>query len=60
MLAREKHKQVVKNRFGMKSVQWKIEKRVLERIGHVMLMGYDSLTKAVIFRLTLYCIGEDY
>ena len=28
----------------MKSVQWKSEKRVLERVGHVMPMKDESLT----------------
>ena len=35
----------VRARLGVKSVQWKIEKRVLAWIGHVMVMEYDSLTK---------------
>ena len=34
---------------GVKSVRWKIEKRVLERIGHVVRMGNDRLTKAMVF-----------
>ena len=29
-------------------MEWKIERRVLERIGHVMRMGNDRLTKAVV------------
>ena len=33
---------------GVKSVRWKIEKRVLERIGHVVRMGNDRLTKAMV------------
>ena len=32
---------------GVKSIRWKIEKRVLERIGHVMRMEDDRMTKAV-------------
>ena len=32
----------------MKRVRWKIEKRVYERIGHVMRMDDDRLVKAVI------------
>ena len=38
----------VKQRLGIKSVEWKIERRVLERIGHVMRMGNERLTKAVV------------
>ena len=38
----------VRQRLGIKSVEWKIERRVLERIGHVMRMGNDRLTKAVV------------
>ena len=29
----------VRARLGVKSVQWKIEKRVLESVGHVMRSG---------------------
>ena len=32
----------VRARLGVKSVQWKIEKRVLERVGHVMRMKDKS------------------
>ena len=38
----------VRARLGVKSVQWKIEKRVLERIGHVMRMEDDTLTKVAV------------
>ena len=38
----------VRQRLGIKSVEWKIERRVLERIGHVMRMENDRLTKAVV------------
>ena len=38
----------VRKRLGVKSIRWKIEKRVLERIGHVMRMGNERLTKAMI------------
>ena len=34
---------------GVKSVRWKIEKRVLERIGHVVRMKNDRLIKAMVF-----------
>ena len=34
---------------GVKSVRYKIEKRVLERIGHVVRMEDDRLTKAMVF-----------
>ena len=33
---------------GVKSVQWKVEKRVLERIGYVMRMKDESLTKVAV------------
>lgn len=33
---------------GVKSVAWKIEKRVLERIGHVLRMGNERVTKAAV------------
>ena len=38
----------VRARLGVKSVQWKIEKRVLERIGHVMRMKDEILTKVAV------------
>ena len=33
---------------GIKSIRWKIEKRVLERIGHVMRMENSRKTKAFV------------
>ena len=38
----------VRARLGVKSVQWKIEKRVLERVGHVMRMKDESLMKVAV------------
>lgn len=38
----------VRARLGVKSVAWKVEKRVLERIGHVMRMDNDRQVKAVV------------
>ena len=38
----------VRARLGVKSVQWKIEKRVLERIGHVLRMSNERLTKVAV------------
>ena len=38
----------VRNMLGVKSIEWKIERRVLERIGHVMRMGNDRVTKAMV------------
>ena len=38
----------VRRSLGVKSVSVKVEKRVLERIGHVMRMGNERLTKAVV------------
>ena len=36
----------VRERLGIKSVAWKVQKRVLERIGHVMRMKNDRVKKA--------------
>ena len=38
----------VRCKLGVKSVRWKIEKRVYERIGHVMRMSDDREVKAVV------------
>ncbi len=38
----------VRRELGVRSVRWKIEKRVLERIGHVMRMSGERMTKAVV------------
>ena len=38
----------VRKELGVMPVRWKVEKRVLERIGHVMRMGDDRLVKAVV------------
>ena len=40
--------QDVRTRLGVKSIRWKIEKRVLERIGHVMRMENTRVTKAFV------------
>ena len=40
--------QDIRSCLGVKSIRWKIEKRVLERIGHVLRMGNERLTKAVV------------
>ena len=40
----------VRERLGVKSVAWKVDKRVLERIGHVLRMGNKRLTKAMVLR----------
>ena len=37
----------VRRELGVRSLRWKIEKRILERIGHVM-MGDERMTKAVV------------
>ena len=39
--------QDIRSDFGIKSMRWKIEKRCLERIGHIMRMEDDRLVKAV-------------
>ena len=38
----------VRRELGVSTVRWKVKKRVLERIGHVMRMGDDRLTKQCI------------
>ena len=38
----------VRRELGVKSIRWKIEKRILERIGHVMRMGDDRMTKVAV------------
>ena len=48
MQARGENMYDVRTRLGVESVQWKIEKRVLERIGHAMRMKDDSLTKVAV------------
>jgi hypothetical protein len=40
--------QDVRNQLGVRSVRWKVEKRVLERIGHVMRMDDGRITKAAV------------
>ena len=49
MEAKGVNMQDVRYRLGVKSVRWKIEKRMLERIGHVVRMENDRLTKAMVF-----------
>ena len=38
----------VRGMLGVRTLEAKIEKRVLERIGHVMRMGDERMTKAVV------------
>ena len=40
--------QDVRNDLGVMSLRWKIEKRVLQRIGHIMRMKDDRIVKAVV------------
>ena len=40
--------QDIRNELGIKSLQWKVEKRVLERIGHVMRMDDSRQVKAAV------------
>ena len=35
-------------RAELKIIRWKVEKRVLERIGHVMRMDDERMTKAMV------------
>ena len=46
MQAEGKNMQDVRNELGIKSLRWKIEKRTLERIGHVMRLPDDRMVKA--------------
>ena len=38
----------IRKELGVKSIRWKVEKRVLERIGHVMRMSDERMVKAVV------------
>ena len=38
----------IRKELGAMSVRWKVEKRVLKRIGHVMRMDDERLVKAVV------------
>ena len=49
METRGANMQNVRSYRGVKSVRWKIEKRVLEKIGLVVRMGNEMLTKAIVF-----------
>ena len=40
--------QHIKNQMGIKSIEWKIEKTVLERLGHVMRMENSRLPKIAV------------
>ena len=48
MSERRKYMTDVRARLGIRSVEWKIEKKVLERLGHVMRMENGILTKAMV------------
>ena len=48
MQARGENMYDVRTRLGVESVQWKMKKRVLERIGHAMRMKDDSLMKVAV------------
>ena len=41
--------QDIRNKLVVKSLRWKIEKRVLQRIGHILRMENDRPTKAAVF-----------
>ena len=49
MQTRGVNMQDVRSKLGVRSVRWKIEKRVLERIGHVVRMENERMTKAAVF-----------
>ena len=46
----EEHKnmQDIRNVLKVKSIRWKVEKRCLERIGHVMRMEDERMVKAAV------------
>ena len=46
MSERHTNRYDVRRKFGVKSVEWRIQKRILERIAHVMRIGNDRLTTA--------------
>ena len=48
MQARGENMYDVRARLGVKSVQWKIEERVLETVRHVMRMKDESLTRVAV------------
>ena len=48
MQARGENMYDVRARLGVKSMQWKIEKRVLERVGHVMRSKDESRMKVAV------------
>lgn len=48
MQEERKNMEDVRSELGVKSLRWKIERRVLERIGHVMRMDDGRMTKAVV------------
>ena len=48
----------VRSMLGVKSVRWKVEKRVYERIGHVMRMNDERIVKAVVLGWYEGLIGE--
>ena len=48
MQQEQKNMQDVRNMLGVKSIRWKVEKRVLERVGHIMRMPDNRLVKAAV------------
>ena len=48
MQAEGKNMQDIRNELRVKNIRWKIEKRVLERIGHVMRMEDTRHTRVVV------------
>ena len=48
MQAEGKNMQDVRNALKVNTIRWKIEKRVLERIGHILRMDVSRQTKAAI------------
>ena len=41
--------QDIRNKLDVKSLRWKIDKRVLQRIGHVLRKENDGPTKAAVY-----------
>ena len=48
MVGRHENMKNVRTRLGVRSVRWKVEKRVLERKVHVFRMRNERLTKTIV------------
>ena len=55
MQAEHKNMADVRRELGVKSIRWKVEKRVYERIGHVMRMEDGRVVKAAVLGWIEHC-----